>query len=166
MSRYYIRLIFIGILIFLPLQYALVGIIGAHRSEPWPAFVFPGFKNVFHAEESVTISSATFVALDSAGNQFELEPADILKGIPVSHHGAIMRYQFKRYTIDRDSNTKFVSDEGWEWFQNQIHKNNPQITPLKELYVEWYDRVFIFDEMEISPDDSRLTHRFEIKVAP
>lgn len=42
-----IKRTFIFFLCYLPIQYGLVGIIGHFKAEPWPAFVFPGFKNVY-----------------------------------------------------------------------------------------------------------------------
>ncbi len=45
-DRQRVKWLFLFIIIYLPVQYGIVGIVGLHHSEPWPSFVFPGFRSV------------------------------------------------------------------------------------------------------------------------
>lgn len=59
-SKKLVSNLFIALLIFLPLQYAIVGIVGVINREPWPALVFPGFKSVYVYESGFIIEEYRF----------------------------------------------------------------------------------------------------------
>ena len=163
MNRFYIRFTFIVIMIFLPLQYVLVGIVGNQRSEPWPTFVFPGFKSIYHSKDATTIEAPIFEIFDKDGNEYELKPAEVLRGIPLSHHSAIMRYQFKRYSIDRENNIKYLSSEGMDWLLNQLEENEIDNQNIHSIQVVWYNKNFKKLESNMILADRIETDRIILK---
>lgn len=102
-KRSIIRL-FITVMIFLPIQYALVGIIGELQSEPWPAFVLPGFKNVYvTGDDLFQIEQKRFVIeVSGVSESVELRPQELFPQLPLSQVPGFMRTHFSgRENIDR-----------------------------------------------------------------
>jgi hypothetical protein len=96
MSAKYARNIFISILIFLPLQYILVGIVGYYKAEPWPAFVFPGFKNVYDTEQNYEIHQTRFEVYNSSEEKIaSLSPNLFFSGLPRSQIDGLTRIHFQ-----------------------------------------------------------------------
>jgi len=94
MERKTIRLLFLVVLVLLPIQYGLVGLLGADVGEPWPAVVLPGFKSVWQNGEKITIPRAAFNVRFASGETETVDPALVLAGLPASHHLAVMRRQY------------------------------------------------------------------------
>ncbi|MEX0771567.1 MAG: hypothetical protein WD038_00265 [Balneolales bacterium] len=102
-----IRNIFIFFLIYLPVQYGVVGILGYYHTEPWPAFVFPGFKSIYDGEQGITVSSPQLTVTFADSSNKTVRVQDLLADAPFSHHRAIMSAQFSPQAIeDIDSGTK------------------------------------------------------------
>lgn len=116
MTKKGIRRLFIGVMIFLPLQYAVVGIVGFYDAEPWPAFVFPGFKSVpvmngaFETEQKVFELASD----DDLGDKIQITPAKLFPDIPVSQLSGFLRENFPS---DRDY--KSLSPEARHWMLNR-----------------------------------------------
>lgn len=90
-----IRTLFIILLIFLPLQYGYVGIVGELHSEPWPAFVFPGFKNVYSVESRFEIDQHLFrLHFDDQITSKEVLPQNLFSELPLSQMAGFMRTHF------------------------------------------------------------------------
>lgn len=95
MSIKTVRRVFISILIFLPLQYIVVGIVGYYYAEPWPAFVFPGFKNVYESNGQYQIHQTHFDLYNSRGEKLEsVQPHNFFSGIPRSQVAGFLRVFF------------------------------------------------------------------------
>lgn len=95
MKRKNIKRVFLFFIIYLPIQYGLVGILGYYYSEPWPAFVFPGFKNVYVFESGYEINQTRFELLDTVNDQeAEFTPNQLFSEIPVSKISGFMRARF------------------------------------------------------------------------
>jgi hypothetical protein len=116
MTKKGIRRLFIGVMIFLPLQYAVVGIVGFYDAEPWPAFVFPGFKSVpvmngaFETEQKVF----ELVSDDDLSDKLQVTPAELFTDIPVSQLSGFLRENFPS---DRDYTS--LSPEARQWMLNR-----------------------------------------------
>lgn len=112
MNKKSIRRLFIGVMIFLPLQYAAVGIVGLLDAEPWPAFVFPGFKSVHVFEDAFEIEQKIFelVSENEQADTLQQTPAELFPEIPVSQLSGFMRHNF---SADRDFDS--LSAEGKNW---------------------------------------------------
>ncbi len=106
-----IRTLFIVLLLFLPLQYGLVGIIGELHSEPWPAFVFPGFKSVYSTGTGVEIEQHLFRVYSEDGEMIqEGRPQELFPDLPLSQIPGFMRTHF------HDSiSVEHFSEKAVEW---------------------------------------------------
>jgi hypothetical protein len=112
------RLIFITLFIILPVQYGLVGIIGVMKSEPWPAFVFPGFKSVYVFESGFEIDQ-TFIEVypENRDDPVILLPYKLFRELPRSQISGFMRAHFS----DADM-IETLSQEAKNWIQTQAYR--------------------------------------------
>lgn len=95
MSEKTVRKIFIVILIFLPLQYIMVGVLGYYKAEPWPAFVFPGFKNVYQSQDYYLIQETQFEFYNPQGLKLTgIQPYRFFPELPRSQIAGLMRSLF------------------------------------------------------------------------
>lgn len=103
MSEKTVRKIFIFILFFLPLQYIVVGVVGYYMAEPWPAFVFPGFKNVYESNNYYLVQQTRF-ELYGTGNEkiASVEPYHFFPDVPHSQIAGLMRSVFHDLETIRD----------------------------------------------------------------
>lgn len=110
-----VRLIFIGLFIFLPIQYALVGVIGDLKSEPWPAFVFPGFKNVYVYDNGYEIDHLNFeIYTEGKIQPTVLLTHELFPELPKSQISGFLSSHFQ----DAASIEGF-SDDTREWLKRQ-----------------------------------------------
>ena len=104
-----VKRLFIFILIYLPLQYAIVGIVGLKLSEPWPAFVFPGFKSVYVYEDSYQLNDFV-LAVENNENRLmrEFTPRQFFYEIPNSQLAGFVRSNLESAedSGDFDSSTR------------------------------------------------------------
>lgn len=108
MDKKNVRQLFIAIMIFLPLQYGVVGIVGELHSEPWPAFTLPGFKNVYVTDDRlIRIEQKRFLIYESDRVEpFELRPQEMFPEIPLSQVPGFMRTHFSgRQSVENLSHT-------------------------------------------------------------
>ena len=131
-KRSIVRL-FIAVMIFLPIQYAVVGIVGEMHSEPWPAFVLPGFKNVYVSDDDLfQIEQKRFVIEIEGQPKVEiLRPQELFPELPLSQVPGFMRTHFSgRSDVER------LSEEARSFLYQQA-SNHLQTEPLMiELRIE------------------------------
>lgn len=143
-----IRKLFIILIVFLPIQYGYVGIVGEIQSEPWPAFVFPGFKNVYSVESSFEIEQYFFrLHFDDLITTKEVRPQELFPELPLSQMAGFVRTHFQdAVTIEN------LSDEAVIWLYrlsgdysglNVVHM---EIVIRKNRYVRSEDGM-IFDSV-------------------
>lgn len=100
MKRKSIKGVFLFFIIYLPLQYGLVGIVGFYQSEPWPAFVFPGFKNVYVFDSGYEIQQTHFELKDIENdNVLELSTIQFFPEIPRSMISGFIRSRFSSQSM-------------------------------------------------------------------
>lgn len=110
-----IKRIFLFFLIFLPLQYAVVGIVGYYSSEPWPAFVFPGFKNVYVYGDSYQINQFIVEVESTEGAVVrEFTPQQFFYEIPNSQVAG-----FLRSNLDDAEDFEAFDTETRNWFRER-----------------------------------------------
>lgn len=117
LSNKTVRSIFIICLILLPLQYGVVGIVGLYSSEPWPAFVFPGFKNVYVYGGNFQINEYLLeVESDSVDVVREkvFTPQEFFYEIPRSQVSG-----FFQSTLGSEEKVDALSSESFEWFRRR-----------------------------------------------
>ena len=118
MSSKAVRILFILFLIWLPVQYGLVGIVGVSHSEPWPAFVFPGFKNVYVYDEGFEIDQTIFeVRPGSSGAPVRLLPHELFPALPRSQIAGFMRSHFRD-----EEGIERVSPEARQWLRQHAEQ--------------------------------------------
>lgn len=88
----------------MPIQYAMVGIVGELHSEPWPAFVLPGFKNVYVSNDDLfQVEQSTFhIKVDGLPDSMVLRPQELFPELPLSQVPGFMRTHFNnRVHVER-----------------------------------------------------------------
>ena len=131
MSQNKVRKIFICTLIFLPLQYVLVGIIGQHNAEPWPAFILPGFKNVYESERIYKIHQTRFDVYNSSDEKIaSLSPHLFFTGIPRSQIAGLTRFFFR----DKQDIESFSPEAKAFLFANGKRLTNHDVSRLDIVY--------------------------------
>lgn len=93
-SKAKVGMLFTTLLILLPLQYAWVGIAGVLQSEPWPALVFPGFKNVYSDGERFYVGNYELIA-GYGEEERVLSPDDLFPELPLSQLPGFIRTHFR-----------------------------------------------------------------------
>lgn len=95
MTKKSIRITFIILIIYLPVQYILVAVSGLlYEAEPWPALVFPGFKNVFVFNDHFVLNQAYFEIQGDEGETVQLKPMYLFPDMPLSKINGFMRSVF------------------------------------------------------------------------
>lgn len=119
-----VRNIFIAVMIFLPLQYGIVGLAGYYNlSEPWPAFVFPGFKTVNVYQNSYKAERVLFEVYSADNTEsVSLFPQQIFNDFPLSKINGFVRENF----LKKDTSETF-SPEAVSWLQNRIKARTGEI---------------------------------------
>lgn len=146
MSVKTVRKVFIFVLIVLPLQYIVVGIVGYYYTEPWPAFVFPGFKNVYETNGRYEIHQTFFDLYDNQGSMIErIQPHDFFPELPRSQIAGFMRSDFHKTEAIQN-----LSSEA----KDLLHQNSRKITDQDISRIEiMYEVDFVKSETsELEPD--------------
>ncbi|MEX0747635.1 MAG: hypothetical protein WD275_06510 [Rhodothermales bacterium] len=121
MEQESIRRLFLVVLALLPIQFGLVGLLGAGMGEPWPAVVLPGFKSVWQEGEKISIPRAAFNVRFASGEVGKVDPAQVLAGLPASHHLAVMRRQFTPASMSGSTRTETGAlPESRRWLANRL----------------------------------------------
>lgn len=134
MNKKTIKNLFIAVIIWLPIQYAAVGVLGFYHSEPWPAFVFPGFKSVYVYDDGFEMNRRLIeiTASDSLKETLTKTPADFFPEIPVSQVSGFMRSNFSDSDLPET-----MSDEGLSWMKQQAEKiSGQEVRRLKIIHVK------------------------------
>jgi hypothetical protein len=133
-------------MIILPLQYGVVGIVGFYDAEPWPAFVFPGFKSVPVVEGAFETEQKVFELVPKQNEEEVLlkTPSELFPKIPVSQLSGFIRHNFSQ-ELDAGK----ISSEGKEWLLQQAeHKAGVKLQKISLLTVLEY-RQFKSGEMTL-----------------
>ncbi|MDY6867158.1 MAG: hypothetical protein SVT56_04525 [Chloroflexota bacterium] len=156
MTKSYVRKLFIFFIIFLLCQYGLVGVIGSYKSEPWPAFVFPGFKNVYVFEDGYEFSSTSFeLYQEDKTEALSLKPHVFLPEVPISQLSGFLRRSFfsKEKEITFDDETK-------DWLIDRAAKfTDGSVT---DVHVIWQQNFYSKSGREAKVDSTVEFKRFSL----
>ncbi|MEX0647977.1 MAG: hypothetical protein WEA56_02040 [Balneolaceae bacterium] len=155
MNKHQVKNLFIFFLIFLPLQYAMVGVIGDKISEPWPAFVFPGFKNVYVYEDGYELSNAVVEIHLQNSEIIELSPKEFFPEIPPSQISGFMRTHFS----GREKINSFDIETD-EWLLNHAGQFTSQ--DVNEIHIVWLKKYYSKPRIMSVPDSTFTDNRFEL----
>lgn len=117
MTRKTVKRIFIGTILFLILQYAAVGVVGYYYSEPWPAFVFPGFKSVHVFDDGFEVSRFEFHMMTAESDTVVVTPQVLFSEIPDSQLPGFLRTWFGHETENLT-----LTAEGQRWMEERAKK--------------------------------------------
>ncbi|MCC5914536.1 MAG: hypothetical protein JJU46_09200 [Balneolaceae bacterium] len=146
--------LFIIAFVILVLQYALVGIVGELKSEPWPAFVFPGFKSVYSDGEGYQLNDIRF-ELYEGEEVVTLMPHHLFSEMPRSQVSGFVRSHFS----DPDQ-IDSITPEAREW----LYKEARRESGLAVDRIELVGLRFHFPQsLQVAEPDS-VTERFRIKL--
>lgn len=156
MSTFQVRKLFIFVLIFLPLQYVLVGIIGSLQSEPWPAFVFPGFKNVYVYEDGYELRDVIFeIHQESEEEPVRLSSLRIFPEIPPSQISGFVRTHFS--TPDQ---VNHLNEESKKWLIRHAERFADQ--PVTDIRISWVRNYYSKPAIHATPDSTSVTTHFSL----
>lgn len=135
-------------MIFLPLQYILVGIIGYYKSEPWPAFVFPGFKNVYVSEEHYIVRQTRFEFYNNQNQKVAtVQPHRFFPGVPRSQIAGLTRTVF--HNKNKILNLSSAARE-------YLYENGKRVTDMNFSRMDITREVDYLDagSMDLEPDST------------
>lgn len=153
-ERRRIRTLFTALLVLLPLQYAWVGVEGVLRSEPWPALVFPGFKNVYSDGDRFYVNSYHFT-LSSGDELITVGSPVLFPELPLSQQPGFMRTHF-----GTPEKAEALTEDQREWLYlaaEKIAGIRPDAITLSQSRA-WFSR----PSPTLEPD-SAVVH-FEIEI--
>lgn len=131
-------------MIYLPLQYALIGLYGIMISEPWPAFALPGFKNVHPTENQTKVIKPYFYAKMNYKNgkyqKVEISEYELFAGIKESQMQGFVRTHF--------SEPQSFSSDARQWLQDRIEQIHPE-SKSTELNIVWRESIYTKKEDQL-----------------
>ncbi len=151
-----IQRIFLFFLVFLPLQYAVVGIVGYYSSEPWPAFVFPGFKNVYNYGGSYQVNQF-LVEVESEEGQVlrDFTPQQFFYEIPNSQVTGFLSANF-----DDAEDVDALDPEIRKWFRERAQELMG--VPPGDLYYLHRRQYMTRKDNFLSVDSVKVLNRYKI----
>lgn len=138
MNRSRIRSVFWVLIVLLPLQYALVGLVQLRGgSEPWPLLVMPGFKATWHEGKPLLAHRVTFV-VHYAGGSIQSVPADsVLAFMPYSHHQAMLDAFFRPASLSGTPATERIRHpEATRWLWSRLQQLTGKIPARVDIVWE------------------------------
>lgn len=136
-ARRRVRRLVLALLVLLPLQYGLVGLVGVMDAEPWPAVVLPGFKRVLDDGERHAVRHVACVVWFEDGTSRPVASADLLHVLPRSHHAAF----FRTYAAPGTPPSPALTD----WLRDQLDALFPDRLPV-HLDLVWEDLDYAFGQ--------------------
>ncbi len=127
-----VKRIFIFFLCYLPIQYGLVGVVGYYQSEPWPAFVFPGFKSV-HVYDGHYAVNQFFIEVSHPN---EIEPTRLTLQTFFDDMPLSMIPAFMRSNLSDQEYVNSFSDETLRWFDQRANEKTGHRTESIQLFHE------------------------------
>lgn len=150
-----VKRIFLFFLIYLPVQYAVVGIVGYYNTEPWPAFTFPGFKNVYVYGDVYTVNHY-FLEIEVPGRQSvrTYSPNEFFPEVPNSIVAGFLRANLSERAIENyDTETK-------NWFLSRAEELTGFKNPI--IFYKHERSYFSRDEDQLRRDSVWVMSRINI----
>lgn len=154
-----VKKIFIFFLIYLPLQYGLVGVGSLMKTEPWPAFVLPAFKSVFTTDQTLAVDQLQLYMKDNKNDRLiEIAPDDLFADIPRSQRQGFFR------THLRDSAAAAAwSDDARRWIAARL-PSTAVTGPYQSLRVRWVRRYYRASGMDTARVSTETLTQFGIEL--
>lgn len=137
MSSRSVRWLFIGVLVLLPAQYALVGVIGHYHSEPWPALVLPAFQTTWEQGQPIRVERIVLEVTFEEGGQSSIPVESLLAPLPHSQHRGFFRAQCQPARLSGTPRTeRCLHPDAASWLRQQTAGLFPGRSPTR-LDVIW-----------------------------
>jgi len=155
-----VRNIFLFIAVLLPLQYAFVGILGPFYGEPWPAFVLPGFKKIYHNEDLIKLNDVTFIVESETNTgefiQYRVPKDSLFQEIPRSQRGGFIESHL-RY----EEQIQSLGAAGRNWLRKKIGNLYPS-KKVNKLRIIWKESTYRLGGVQILEVNEQLIDEFSI----
>jgi hypothetical protein len=151
--------IFISCFIFLVLQYAVVGIVGYKKSEPWPALVLPAFKSVYSTDDLLYVDQLEFyVENNKNGQLIEVYPGSLFQDVNKSQLQGFLRTHFKDSltTASFNANTR-------QWLKKRL-KQDQSNQKICRLTIRWVRKMFSPTQNTARPIVTKMQNQFTISL--
>lgn len=152
-----VRRLFIAALVVLPIQYALVGVVGHYASEPWPTLVLPAFQTTWERDASIQVEQ---VALDVAfedGTRVPVAVESLLADLPRSQHRGFFRSQCQPARLSGTARTeRCLQPSAASWVKQQAVALFPARSPDR-LDVIWNRLVYTLPRLSSTPHSTVKT---------
>lgn len=150
------RRVFFFFLIYLPIQYLAIGIVGYHWSEPWPAFVYPGFKSIYDNGDSFSVKKAEVEIISvSADESKTISMSDFFPNVPKSQIQGFTRTHFS----ERNSIEAF-SEEAIEWLRELATKFTDEDD--FDINIKWKTEYYPKKDIVNGPDSVKVNAVYPI----
>lgn len=152
MSRPPVRLVFALVGAVLLLQYGVVGLVGLHGSEPWPAVLLPGFKKIYETSEGFSMERAQIEVVFKNGTRASVPIDRFLAPLPRSHHPSFFEKQCRPASLTGTSRSERCrTPEGRRWFVARAGHLFPDRS-IRGVDVVW-------ERLRIEPETASSTTR-------
>jgi len=140
MRKKSVRRLFLACFVLLPLQYALVGVVGLHTGgEPWPALVLPAFQAPDTDEAGALLETQPVLAATFADGEKTRVPVEaLLAGLPASHHGAFFAEQCRPAALSGTPTTERCRHPAARrWLRERLAARYPGEAAPRRLDIVW-----------------------------
>jgi hypothetical protein len=110
----------------------LVGIVGVFYSEPWPAFVLPGFKNVYATKGQVEITAPKFFVEWRDNSREEIAASELFPGLQASQMQGFIQSNFKKEDYHQKAR---------DWLKNRLMQIYPD-SSITALEIDWKTTIY------------------------
>lgn len=159
MEKRNVKRLFAFFILFLPLQYGMVGILGVLFREPWPALVLPGFKNIYFKEDRIELEEPQIFAKVSDREEWvKISASGLFQGLQASQLQGFLFANFRD-----PAKAAGFSIEGKRWLSDRLQKLHPGAS-YTSLKIEWQKKVFKFDKGDRNLDSTKTVPELEIII--
>lgn len=145
------RRLFVVVLVWLPVQYALVGLLGSRYGEPWPAVVMPGFQRVWDTSEQIVLPTVVLEVHFADGARATVPHAALLHDLPRSHHRAFLEAAFRPETLSGRAGTERARHpEAVGWLRARLGTLYPGRRPVR-LDARWVEMIYRPGDRAVAP---------------
>lgn len=132
-----VRRLFLAVLIVLPIQYGLVGLVDRVHGEPWPTLVLPAFQSTGERGGATTLDHVALEAVFADSTQTRVPTAHLLPELPASQHLGFFRTQCRPAVLSGTQRTeRCLRPEAATWLADRVTALFPDRTP-RRLDVAW-----------------------------
>ena len=159
MSSPPVRWLFIAVLILLPVQYALVGLVSERHREPWPTLVLPAFQKAWNRGEPIQVEQVALELVLEGGDRIPVPVEPLLAALPRSQHREFLRAQCQPASLSGTPRTERCLQPGAAaWVHQRLDALFPEQS-FSRLDVIW-------NRLTYTPARPKTTPHRAVETAP